>query len=288
MATQKDKFLKGCADRTRQREEGLEDLGLHGAVRGVRLQQVALRGLRLAGLPDRLPQGQLPGLLHGRPAHLGAREHGQDGAVHRRVPRDGDRGAPPGLQPVGDVSSRSWARTFASGWPRSRTWARARWRRSSPPARAAGPVQVDVRVLRARRPAGGEPPGGGELHQERLLRLAGEAARLVDGGHRPRHGGGPEAAARPRAGPGQPARHAGRGGAGSPRAPERLPDVARLGGGRAPRLREGVAGLLHHRPPARALPGGAGAVGQRHRGHAGPAGREGGDGRRDRDRACAS
>ena len=78
---------------------------------------------------------------------------------------------------------------------------------------ARRPLQVDVRVLRTGRPARGEPARGGELHQERLLRFAGEATRLADGRHRPRDGGGPEAAARPRAGPGQPARHAGRGGA---------------------------------------------------------------------------
>ena len=61
MATQMDQFLKGCAGRGVAGEEGAPDLGRDGAVRRVRLQQVALGGLRLARLPDRVPQGQLPG-----------------------------------------------------------------------------------------------------------------------------------------------------------------------------------------------------------------------------------
>ena len=59
MATQKDKFLKGCAGRGVPEKKAAEDLGPHGAVRRLRLQQVALRGLRLARLPDGLPQGEL-------------------------------------------------------------------------------------------------------------------------------------------------------------------------------------------------------------------------------------
>ena len=41
MATQKGKFLTGCADRSVNEKKASQDLGLHGAVRGVRLQQVA-------------------------------------------------------------------------------------------------------------------------------------------------------------------------------------------------------------------------------------------------------
>ena len=85
------------------REEGREDLGPDGAVRGLRLQQVALRGLRLARVPDGIPEGQLSRLLHGGPPHLGARHHRQDGPVHRRVPGDGHQGPPPRRQPVGHV-----------------------------------------------------------------------------------------------------------------------------------------------------------------------------------------
>jgi len=89
-----------------RREEGREDLGPHGAVRGVRLQQVALRGLRLARLPDGLPEGELPGLLHGGAADLGTREHREDGAVPRGVQADGPACAPPRRQPVRHVLHR--------------------------------------------------------------------------------------------------------------------------------------------------------------------------------------
>ncbi len=45
-------------------------VGHHPSVRRVRVQQIARRRLRPGVLLDRLPQGQLPGRVHGRPAHL--------------------------------------------------------------------------------------------------------------------------------------------------------------------------------------------------------------------------
>jgi hypothetical protein len=69
MNAQMAKFMDGCQKNGHSREEGQEDLGPHGAVRRVRLQQVALGGLRLARVSDGLPEGELPRLLHGRAAH---------------------------------------------------------------------------------------------------------------------------------------------------------------------------------------------------------------------------
>ena len=43
-----------------QREEGHQDLRPDGALRRVRLQQVALDDLRVPRVPDRLPEGELP------------------------------------------------------------------------------------------------------------------------------------------------------------------------------------------------------------------------------------
>ena len=121
---------EGLRRAQRQREEGQEDLGRDGAVRRVRLQQVALGGLRLARLPDGLSQGELPGLLHGGAADVGTREHRQDGAVHRRVPRDGHPRAAAGRELLGDVLHR---RAACSGRPpaarRCATPARCRRRR---------------------------------------------------------------------------------------------------------------------------------------------------------------
>ena len=97
---------EGLRRAQRAREEGRQDLGPHGAVRGLRLQQVPLRGLRLAGLPDRPTSRPTTRLLHGRPAHLGAREHRQDGGVHRRVPGHGHPGPAARRQRVGHLLHR--------------------------------------------------------------------------------------------------------------------------------------------------------------------------------------
>ena len=75
----------------RQREEGHEDLRPDGVLRRVRLQQVALDDLRVGGLPDRVPEGQLPGAFHGGAADDRSGEHRQAGDVPRRVPRPGRR-----------------------------------------------------------------------------------------------------------------------------------------------------------------------------------------------------
>ena len=70
-----------------------EDLRPDGVLRRLRLQQVALDGLRAARLPDGVPQGELPVALHGGAAdHRGA-EHRQARAVPRRVPRPRHPGA---------------------------------------------------------------------------------------------------------------------------------------------------------------------------------------------------
>ena len=53
-------------------------VGHPGPVLRLRLQQGAHRRLRPGLLLDRLPQGQLPGRVHGRAAHLGRRRQGQD------------------------------------------------------------------------------------------------------------------------------------------------------------------------------------------------------------------
>ena len=108
MAAQMDQFLKGCASRGVAEKKAQQDLGPDGGVRRLRLQQVALGRLRLARVPDRLPEGELPGVLPGGSAHLGAGQHRQDGPVHRRVPRDGHPRAAPRRQPVGDVLHRGY------------------------------------------------------------------------------------------------------------------------------------------------------------------------------------
>ena len=92
MAAQRARFVEGAARARLPAQEGREDLRPDGAVRRLRLQQVALGRLRLPGLPDRLPEGPLSGRVHGRAADLGNRQHRQGGEVHQRVPRDGHQG----------------------------------------------------------------------------------------------------------------------------------------------------------------------------------------------------
>ena len=70
------------------------------AVLRLRLQQGALGGVRPGVVLDRLPQGELPGRVHGRAAHLGARRQGQVGDLPQRVPPDEDPGAPARRQRV--------------------------------------------------------------------------------------------------------------------------------------------------------------------------------------------
>ncbi len=69
-------------------KKACQDLRPDGALRRVRLQQVALDDLRVPRVPDRLPEGQLPLALHGGAAHHRVAEHRQARPVPRRVPRD--------------------------------------------------------------------------------------------------------------------------------------------------------------------------------------------------------
>ncbi len=167
MGAQMEKFLKGCAVAVGEREEGEEDLGRDGAVRRVRLQQVALGGLRVARLPDRVPQGELPGVLHGGAPHVGAGQHRQDGAVHRRVPRDGHPRAAARREPVGHVLHRRAGAAAGRGRrraaPRSEPTAAAAERRHSEEraegrARRIAQPATSLAAASERRAGGAAPP----------------------------------------------------------------------------------------------------------------------------------
>ena len=111
-----EKFLKGCAapgGRTRGRRKKIWDAMEQFAGYGFNKSHSA--AYALARLPDRVPQGELPGVLHGGAAHVGAGEHRQDGAVHRRVPRDGHPRAAARREPVGHVLHRRGRRAAVEG-----------------------------------------------------------------------------------------------------------------------------------------------------------------------------
>ena len=93
MAEERAKFVAGREEAPRDRREDVgRDLRHPEQVRRLRLQQVPLRRLRAPQLPDRLPQGELPGAVHGGDAQLRARQLGQGRALRRRVRGDGPRG----------------------------------------------------------------------------------------------------------------------------------------------------------------------------------------------------
>ena len=75
---------------TATREESIKALwDVMLPVLRLRVQQVAHRRLRPRLLLDRLPQGQLPGRVHGRAAHLGRGRQGQGRRLPRRRAQDG-------------------------------------------------------------------------------------------------------------------------------------------------------------------------------------------------------
>ncbi len=98
MAKQRSVFVDGAVARGVAHGDGGAHLRPDGEVRGLRLQQVALRGVRAALLPDRLAQGALPGRVHGGRAVLGHGPHRQGRHADRRVPPHGARRRGPGRE----------------------------------------------------------------------------------------------------------------------------------------------------------------------------------------------
>ena len=112
---------RACSERGYSAGRDQDALGHPAAVLRLRLQQGPLGGVRPGVLLDRLPQGQLPGRVHGRAAHLGQGRQGQVRDLPQRVPPDEDPGAPARRQRVGATTSPRSATTSASASPRSAT-----------------------------------------------------------------------------------------------------------------------------------------------------------------------
>ena len=270
------------------REEGHQDLRADGVLRRLRLQQVALDGLRLPGLPDRLPQGQLPAALRRRAADHRGRQHRQAGALHRRVARARHRRAAARHQREPAAVQRR-PRRRALRPDRDQGPGRGRHPGHPRGADPARPHHLAAPAGRGARPAHGQPARVRGAGQERRLRRAGPAARRGAG------------AAGASAGPGCCARSTPRSStapacsatasrarptcsATAPR-PEARPPPApcptrRLVGDGVAGLREGGARPLPERPPGGpARPGAAGA-GRAHGRRPGPGRGPAGRGRR--------
>ena len=190
MAKERERFIDGASRQGRGREAGGRDLRPDGDLRRVRLQQVALGRLRADLLPDRLPEGALPGGVHGRPADAGDERHRQDLQEHRRVPRA--RHPHPAArrerEPRGlhrDASSRTTTACGRSASVSARCAASAprRSRRSSRRATTDGPVRFAGRLLQAHAGAAGQQEGRRGLDQVRRLRFLrrSRAAALLEG-----------------------------------------------------------------------------------------------------------
>ncbi len=89
MAKQRERFVRGATERGLQRQESREALRFDGAVRRLRLQQIARGRVCAARVSDGVSQDALPGRVHGRAAHLRFRQHRRCREVHQRVSRDG-------------------------------------------------------------------------------------------------------------------------------------------------------------------------------------------------------
>ena len=160
-------------------------VGHAAAVLRLRVQQGPLGGLRPGVLLDRLPQGQLPGRVHGRAPHLGEGRQGQDGDLPQRVSPHEDPGAAARRQRVAGQLH---------------------------PGRHGHPVRPDrdpQRRLERRRADHLHPARAGPVHRLRRLHGQGPGAgvqqaadRVADQGRRLRRDEArpPRAAGRPRAG----------------------------------------------------------------------------------------
>ena len=128
-------------------EEDRKDFRPDGAVRRIRLQQVALGRLRAAGLSHRISEDPLSGRVHGRAADFGDRQHGRRGEVHQRVPRDGHRRRAARHQCQRRQLHAAWqCHPLRPGGGEERRPQRHRVHRRR--AQGAWPLQLDLRVLR--------------------------------------------------------------------------------------------------------------------------------------------
>ena len=140
-------------------------------VRRLRLQQGALGRLRADLLLDGVPQGQLPGRVHGRAAHQRRRRQGQAAGLPGRVPPDGHQGAAAGRQRVvGGLHRRRHRHPLRPGVGAQRRAQRGRGDRPGP--RGAGRVQGLRRLPAQDRRGRLQQEGHRVPLQGRRLRLA--------------------------------------------------------------------------------------------------------------------
>ena len=113
--------LRGHEGQRLLRRRDQDAVGHPRPVLRLRVQQGAHRGLRPGLVLDGVPQGQLPGRVHGRAAHQRPRRQGQVRGLPGRVPADGHQGAAAGRQRLRRQLHPASATTSGSAWARSAT-----------------------------------------------------------------------------------------------------------------------------------------------------------------------
>jgi DNA polymerase III subunit alpha len=130
MEAEEEKFVAGCVAQGYTEQVGTEIFGADRALRRIRLQPSPTAPLRTGGLSDRLPEGPLPGRVHGGAAH----RHQAGQGPHRGLPVECRQMGIEVLVPdvnESESTSRFTRRPSGSASRRCATSARAWWRRSS-------------------------------------------------------------------------------------------------------------------------------------------------------------
>ena len=131
MAKQREKFVKGCAEKNKiPGREGEPDFRLARKIRRLRLQQIARRRLRHRRVSDRVSEGELSRgvfLRHDDERHG---EHGKIERIHRRGARIRHRGFAAGRERERKcfLRPRAKAKPSASDLWQSKVWAKRRSR----------------------------------------------------------------------------------------------------------------------------------------------------------------
>ena len=177
MAKEREKFVDGCVSAGYGEDARHQMVRHHRAVRRLRFQQIPLLWLRLRRLPDRLPQGELPGRVHVGVAHQRQVQPRQGRGVPRRVPGHGHPRHRRRCQPVVDeLRARDPRRRLLRDHLRALGGARRRHRSGGAHhqrARRQRPLRRLLRLLRAGRHRGAEqeddrgPDQGGGLRLRR-------------------------------------------------------------------------------------------------------------------------
>ncbi len=150
MAAQKRKIPGRLRRAKSSGEKGREDFRLDGGIRGLRIQQIALLRVRVAGLPDRLFEDALSRGVHGRAAHFGNGQHRKSREVHQRIARHGHH-RPSARRQFQRSGFHSGGRSHSVRPARHQERRRKHGEGNSGRARGTGPIHFDLSILRSHR-----------------------------------------------------------------------------------------------------------------------------------------